>query len=295
MGLSIFVHIPKTAGSSIRQLIAENYDVKKQFMFLGPYSELQDVYKDPKILSRQKLEVIHGHHPYGIAKLFPDRDSTYFTLLRDPYKRMISEYFFAFKEDSGFHPFIKNKKMSLERFTDGHIKVLDNPMCRWIAGIHPREKSTLGKGEVLELAKKRLIDEFQVYGITEFFDESMLLIAKEMNWKAPIYLKQNIGDKPRNIEQMLSDTVKGQIHEMIKYDQELYDFALKHWKERVCKESSSFWRALSNLQQVNKQIQADHKHAEGKIFIVGENTMDLSKYYDQCSDIRDYFEQSTSL
>ncbi len=106
--LYINLHIPKTAGYTLRYHLTKNLQQAEHLLldyeFLG--LDLFDpplkyeTYKNAAIkliksLSKEKrdnIKVIHGHTvPYGIHELF-DREARYFTFVREPGARTVSVY-----------------------------------------------------------------------------------------------------------------------------------------------------------------------------------------------------------
>ncbi len=79
-----FIHLPRTAGTSIGVAIKDTYGGRrykvKTFDSLSPNlaSEIP-----------RKAEIIYGHMPYGIHEMLPVR---YATVLREPISRTLSQY-----------------------------------------------------------------------------------------------------------------------------------------------------------------------------------------------------------
>lgn len=96
----VFTHVPKCAGLLIRESIL------KKNCHLMTYRELQSKFIPKDYLSSylynsdntfsNNPECLTGHFPHGIHKLFDiaDEDVSYFTFLRDPVKRWLSNFYF---------------------------------------------------------------------------------------------------------------------------------------------------------------------------------------------------------
>lgn len=292
--MDVFVHIPKTAGSSLRQIIDQNYGPNNQFMFLGNYKEYKEVLETPNDFIPKDVNIIHGHHPFGLGDKLADLEiSNYFSFLRAPIDRVISEYFFAFQQDSGFHPFIKNRKLSFCEFFNGDIKVLKNPMTRWIAGIHPREQTNLSDEQILEQAKRNVEGRIKFIGFTEFFDESILILSKELGLTNPFYIRQNVSDKPANIKKIiLKDDVCEGLLGHINLDDELYGFALKLFRKKLLEQPPIFWEALSEYKKINKKLNEDNHKLAGQIYTAGRKTsVDTRKYLNQAQIVKNYLDK----
>jgi len=96
--LYIFLHIPKTAGTTIRDNVERNLRKEEYFMLrtsrkLHSKKEVFDYFKKLKNEEKEKLLFIGGHFVYyGLHKFFPNREVRYITFFREPISRMISFY-----------------------------------------------------------------------------------------------------------------------------------------------------------------------------------------------------------
>ena len=83
----IFLHIPKTAGTTLNRIIEWQYNPLSIFT-IDPYGirataeRLQELPEE----RRRRLRMVRGHCYYGLHKLLP-QGATYITMLRDPVKR----------------------------------------------------------------------------------------------------------------------------------------------------------------------------------------------------------------
>ncbi len=175
----IFMHIPKTGGTTLRVIIEKYY-------------ELSQVYRNYDYLGARKGQksektcFIDGHDYFGIHHDLNKRP-VYVTMLRNPVDRIISEYYYIVKEpgrDRYISNKIKNNNLSLEDYVfledeKFHFRTR-NMQTRFAAG------GTIN----LEKAKENLTNYFAVVGITEMFDQSLHLMQKEFGWKDTGYQKK---------------------------------------------------------------------------------------------------------
>lgn len=84
----IFLHIPKTAGSSLRQIVEQEY----------PGDDCLSIYthRTPEFLASiqedvPKAKAIYGHFSYGIHE-FLGIHGRYVTFVRNPINRVLSYY-----------------------------------------------------------------------------------------------------------------------------------------------------------------------------------------------------------
>ena len=81
----VFIHIPKTAGTSLRLLIESNYEPHER-KFIYTYENL-DV-ELAKALEDPAIKCIFGHFP--LRPVIADSNATVVTLFREPIARSIS-------------------------------------------------------------------------------------------------------------------------------------------------------------------------------------------------------------
>src|ERR1700733_2447 len=87
-----FVHIPKTAGTSMRRLFTHNIASDAiEYIYLPPAGiELDELFAMPQARIRN-LQLLFGHFHYGIdTKL--GRPGKYLTCLRETASRLVSNY-----------------------------------------------------------------------------------------------------------------------------------------------------------------------------------------------------------
>jgi len=123
----IFLHIQKTSGSSI------NYILKNQkFSFWFKYFAKKGHVPD----------IISGHFPYGVHKQFDTEEFSYFTFLRDPVQRWISQFYHGIEsEDSWGSELFNRNKRDLKRFMNWCLEkeVACNLMVKQISGLEKKE------------------------------------------------------------------------------------------------------------------------------------------------------------
>jgi hypothetical protein len=86
--------------------------------------------------------------------------------------------------------------------------------------------------EILEIAKKRISDEFLFFGLMERFDESLHLLTYTLGWR-PIqnYRKKMVAPKPNRLEDIPAETIEA-IRDRNQLDIELYNYAADLFKKR---------------------------------------------------------------
>lgn len=130
--IPIFLHIPRTAGTSL-QRAAERFLGKKHILAIyGSHIEA------PRAIASQadydEIKLVRGHFSFGVHEVI-DCPASYFTIIRHPTDRVISLYNYIC--NSGPHPFHDVvSAMSLQDFVRSGVSVeVDNGQCRQIAGL----------------------------------------------------------------------------------------------------------------------------------------------------------------
>lgn len=85
-----FLHIPKTAGTSLRELLSPRFAPAEILAFeRGDSPEL----RGEKLARLDRYRFVHGHVPYALAERF-ERRPFVATILRDPLERAVSAFHF---------------------------------------------------------------------------------------------------------------------------------------------------------------------------------------------------------
>ncbi len=100
----IFLHIPKTAGTTLNRIIERQYSPFAIFT-MDPYRIRATAERLKRLPEgrRRRLRVVRGHLFYGIHEFLP-QGATYITMLHEPLARTLSAYYFILprkKEDAG--------------------------------------------------------------------------------------------------------------------------------------------------------------------------------------------------
>ncbi|MFC3886616.1 sulfotransferase family 2 domain-containing protein [Bacillus songklensis] len=226
--IAIFVHIPKTAGSTLRSILKKQYDSNE--ICFGNKEEMILKLNDLSEEELEQIKCINGHILFGIHEHLSNRPYVYYTMLRDPVEHVISEYYYILREPHNMaHDKVKN--MSFEEFitADEFKGRTSNRQTCFISG---------GRKKDLSIAKENLSNYFSVVGITEMFDESVFLIGQELGWKDISYKKRKNVTKNRPMRDEFPKHVIETIKKNNELDIELYNFG-KHLLEKKIQNLSS--------------------------------------------------------
>jgi hypothetical protein len=217
----IFIHIPKTAGSTLNKIIKSQFPNKSVFKVDGLKGDksIEELRKLDK-KERNKIRCVTGHMNFGVHKYLP-RPSNYITVLRNPVDRLISLYYFILRQtEHPLHESIVSNNLSLEDFVNSDLASLNlyNVQTRMLSGSKVKPEAQLN------LAKKNLQKSFIAVGLTEKFDLSLQLFSEKLGWQVNQYTSVNVtqnrpqkSDIPQHIIQL--------IEEKDSLDMELYEFA----------------------------------------------------------------------
>lgn len=234
----IFMHIPKTGGTTLQSLIRKQFnssvvlhvDPAQMFQSLEEIKALPDTEKS-------KYQFIRGHMPFGLHYYLP-QPATYITLLRWPVDRVISHYYHILRNPTHHHYHeVKTKKISLEEYVaSGMEPMLDNTQTRLLNNqarifFPDSQLYSYGRcpGKMLKQAKKNIDKHFSLVGTTERFDETLFLLNKIFGWQLPMDYKR-MNENPNQGPEYKKDIPPAAIKVIEKYcnlDIQLYKYAEK--------------------------------------------------------------------
>ena len=248
----IFIHVPKTAGQTLYLIIKRQYPLEEIMNFRegvgGSYPEFLKSSPD----NRSRYWLLRGHIPIGLHE-YIDEPCEYFTFLRDPIERTISHYYFLAREE--VHPlkekygpdFISFKEL-LER---GDDPLLFNCHTRQLSGVMYDVPPRGCTRKHLELAKQNLRDNIRVVGLTERFDESLILLQDAFGWQDIRYVSDNVSvGRPRR-EDLSAETI-ALVEEANQLDQELYAYGQELFEKQLIGREGEINSRVRQLQRANR-------------------------------------------
>jgi len=221
----IYIHIPKTAGVTIREGLTKYYDKKEVYHVLNPKEWLASKYESELL----KTKFIHGHFGWDVASNEVFSDFKKIVFIRNPLSRIRSLYNFlkgsefsacvteadkkrvAFAKGSTFEEFALNEIVGIKGgVCNQQTKFLTSDLTQGVTDL-----------DRIETAISRLSDMFSV-GVVERMQESLNVLTHKLG-VLPINAKI-----VRNSSRLMSDYSSGFIdlvRERNELDFMLYDAA----------------------------------------------------------------------
>jgi hypothetical protein len=223
----IFLHIPKAAGSTLTLVLSRQYPAEATFLTGGPRRPGLEQLEALPMHERARFDCLAGHMRFGVHRLLPG-PSRYITMVRDPVARVVSAYYYirGFPEHP-MHERIMRDWPSLEQYaclgpSDEQVRILSGD---------PGGPATRA---MLEQARRNIEEHFVAVGLTERFEEFMVLSTRLLGWRDVYYAPRNVTPvRPRH--DTLPPSVIATIEEHNRLDRELYRFATQAF-ERALRE-----------------------------------------------------------
>jgi hypothetical protein len=236
--LTVFVHIPKTAGTTLAAILRDNFpggvsSVGNSFkgrggFDSGPVGRLREA----PALRTHDMHVLTGHLPFAVRDVLP-ADTRYITFLRDPVERTLSQYYGLLRLNRRT-PLPGDRSLAAV-LAEGNI-IYDNLQTRMLA-----DNSEL-VGEVdenaLAQARENLRSGLTAFGLVERFDESLVLFKQALDLGSVSYTQQRVTPRPRGPE--VPEEEVQLAREANRFDEELYALARELFAERVAEQGLDF-------------------------------------------------------
>jgi hypothetical protein len=277
-----FVHIPKTAGATAKNMLAAAY-TRKGLHDAGNY-----VTRPEKAVSklnrrpggwedwhRKGGRVTVGHVPYGLYRQYLPASTRYITFLREPVERVLSHYYrHVFAKDPRVEKEVRRPERARnhrdrseapgaaigllpEALVEKRLPELTNLATRFLCG-HP---SPLGElpASALDDAKENL-RQFAFVGLQERFEESIVLLQRMLELDLIPYENRHVRIGSPALAEIPAEA-RALIAEHNRLDAELYAFAQEMFEDAVASADGPLAPDAARLRALC-QAAADEAHTE---------------------------------
>jgi sulfotransferase famil protein len=253
----IFLHLPKTAGTSFKFALQELLPPGALLYEVGgaPNHEVVRALMAMDASQRAQFKAIMAHVPYGLHVLFPE--AKYVTMLREPVARILSTYYFA-KSRTEFE--LSNKiaaGMTVEEFAADVFN--DNAQVRRLLKYPDISRDDVFldppagqlKSAHLDDAKDTL-ERCAVVGVAERYNEFLDCVAAEFGLPFIPRREDNVTAIPWHREDLSEQTID-RLREISRFDIELYAHAKKLAARQSAKEKVKTATAIRHMRPLYSQ------------------------------------------
>ncbi|HMC97885.1 MAG TPA: hypothetical protein VKG92_09535 [Flavobacteriales bacterium] len=257
-GTTFFIHIPKTAGMTMNDVLSRQYEPGRSFI-ISPHEihvrRSLDAFRvlDPE--AQNAFDLIRGHCALVVEGLVAP-PKKFIAFLRDPFQQFKSSYYYIRRADWNLQHERVKRMGSLREFLDFQEEVgQDNLQTRHLAGV-------LEAMAVDQLNDPVRIDDplfnkavawlgrLDHVGLTERFDASLLMLKEGLGWKHHCYY-QALNHTERRPDPLLDPDLHERFKEVYKWDLALYALARERFEKDMLAQGEAFQRRVSHFQQRN--------------------------------------------
>lgn len=256
----VFFHIPKAGGSTLKEIIDRQYSRNTTMWISFQRPDMVEAFLAKSMEERAKLNCLMGHIPYGFHTELPAQ-AFLFTMLREPVSRFLSEYRYMLRYDrTGAWRPPGDAMDTLKAFLDYRIRT--NAMevqTGMISGFFPGVGAQppfdpLPEGG-LERAKANLRDHFGLVGVTDRFDETMLLLKQRMGWTRGVHYSRRNAAPRKTSASAVDPALLERIREHTRNDAALVDYANELLDKALAgQDDTLFIGELAELKRQNHRI-----------------------------------------
>lgn len=262
-----FLKIHKAGGSTIQNILFR-FGLKRQLNFVMPETSYKfDTYGKPPAkliqITPSKYDILALHSVYNeatYASVLPN-DSINIAIVREPLSLMISAAYYhrdidgvSYLQTVPKDKFIQNLIRYPELYDKEDLSLTRNSMAMdfgFPKGMHVTDTDRLQ--EFLDYLNSK----FGLVMIFEYFDESLVLVKKILNWKLEdiMYVPLNGYKHPSESDLQITKIDKSKFEERNFLDVAIYKYFLQKFKELVSKEDSDFHDEVEHFKVMRTELQ----------------------------------------
>jgi hypothetical protein len=275
----IFFRIPKTGGNTMDGLFEHCFPDQHFHAHVGVTESALLVRSTQKI--REKLHrlpaekqraircLIGIHVAMDVESIF-DRPTKFFTIVRHPVDRSISNFFHNRMEAHlPSYPFIKD--LTFEQYLDSGIGLdAHNHQVRLLSGCPELDAPWDPEGRPiaappverrhLELAKRNIEERFIVAAPLEEFTALVWFFKRLYGWPLRRVFYQIRNETPgRPKLEAVSEATRKRLGEWNRYDIELYEWVKSRFAEQIRSLEPQFSREVRRFERLNRLVQRAHR------------------------------------
>jgi len=199
------IHIPKTAGVSIRNVLKEHFGTG----FVLYYWQISDAWGRVLDSVPSSATCVHGHYQADkLARLFPK--ARLITWVRDPVERVVSSYHHQLREPDMHNSVCRelhNRKLSLTEYAA--LPLMRNEMSRYFGSKKP--------------------EDFLFIGIVEEFEASLALMTQLLGIRGAPLRRDNVNPGKPAGRYEIDPVVRQAIQLANEQDADLYADCQRRW------------------------------------------------------------------
>ncbi|TVS09130.1 MAG: hypothetical protein EA423_00500 [Phycisphaerales bacterium] len=261
-GILIHLHIPKNAGTTLSRMVKlrlvsrpptrllAHSTVLGKYDVAGLDKRIDAIASLPE-REQRRVRFFEAHCAFGIHERLPG-PHRYMTIIREPVDRTLSV--FGFCKKKGFIDANTTLDQFLDSLPENPVWQTNDAQIRYLAGergvIDTRPVGAVDR-EMLELAKKRL-DEMFFVGVMERFDESVVLLGRQLGWRGLAYGRSNVNrerTKPHELDYAQRELILS--HNRL--DTELYEHARDLLQRRIDAQGPGFAKDVDRFLSRNRR------------------------------------------
>lgn len=222
----LFIHIPKTAGTTWRSILYRQYPdggVCPVYDGDGWFYSRKEVRRLP-VVRRLSYSAVAGHIGVHLAPLFPAPTPLIMsTIMRDPVERGLS----LIRHLQANAPAYRGK--TPHQVLDAGNPQFDNQQVRMLCSTSAPQG---GLGQDALDAAVNTLEGLGHLGLSEQFAESYALAVERLGWHPIPYQRLNISPVSDGA-QAPDDSVRQRLAELNRFDQRLYEHATRLFRQQV--------------------------------------------------------------
>lgn len=242
--LLYFLHIPKTAGTSLNKTLTSKFKPQKVY----PFATYHQVFTNSK-LDLDSYDFIHGHFTMSFVENLKSTPNI-ITVFRNPISRVVSAYNHFMREPEASFEFNYFKKCNIKKALQTYPWLFSNQQVKhlgWNENILtvPKYKIPIPFSienwkefhkniKINEIYKKACenLEKLFLFGFTDRINEFINNLFVKMNWELPLEIpSQNKAKDNQITENDLSPEIIQTIEKLNEYDIKFYKHARKIYKE----------------------------------------------------------------